>query len=106
MKKIGLITITYNSAHVIEPFMECVLRQTHSNFILYIIDNISSDNTLELIQKFSDHRIVVLAKDGKFEKQYMDEDKTKWVDLKDFTITTDEKTMYLLVGTKVLEVTL
>jgi len=61
MKKIGLITITYNSAHVIEPFMECVLRQTHSNFILYIIDNISSDNTLELIQKFSDHRIVVLA---------------------------------------------
>jgi glycosyltransferase involved in cell wall biosynthesis len=47
MKKIGLVTITFNSAHVIEPFMQCVLAQTHTHFVLYIIDNISSDNTLE-----------------------------------------------------------
>ena len=61
MKKIGLVTITYNSAHVIEPFMQCVLNQTHTNFILYIIDNISSDNTLELVKKYSDKRIVIIA---------------------------------------------
>lgn len=61
MQKIGLITITYNSAHVIEPFMQCVLNQTHTNFILYIIDNISSDNTLELVKKYSDNRIVIIA---------------------------------------------
>ena len=59
MKKIGIITITYNSAHVIEPFMECILKQTHTNFLLYIIDNISSDNTLELLKKFTDPRIIV-----------------------------------------------
>lgn len=61
MQKIGLITITYNSAHVIEPFLECVLAQTHHNFILYIIDNISSDNTLELVKKYNDNRIVIIA---------------------------------------------
>ncbi len=61
MKKIGLVTITYNSAHVIEQFMQCVLNQTHTNFILYIIDNISSDNTLELVKKYSDNRIVIIA---------------------------------------------
>jgi len=61
MHKIGLITITYNSAHVIEPFIKCVLEQTHKNFILYIVDNISSDNTLELINKFSDDRLKVIA---------------------------------------------
>jgi len=61
MKKIGLITITYNSAHVIEPFLQCVLQQTHTNFILYIIDNISSDNTLELVHNYRDARIVVTA---------------------------------------------
>ncbi len=61
MKKIGLVTITYNSAHVIEQFMQCVLNQTHTNFILYIIDNISSDNTLELVTKYSDNRIVIIA---------------------------------------------
>lgn len=61
MKKIGLVTITYNSAHVIEPFMNCILQQTHSNFILYIIDNISSDNTLERLKKFQDDRIFIIA---------------------------------------------
>lgn len=61
MKKIGLITITYNSAHLIEPFLKCVLAQTHTNFILYIIDNISSDNTLERIAKYKDERIVLIA---------------------------------------------
>ncbi len=61
MVKIGLVTITYNSAHVIEPFMQCVLEQTHTNFILYIIDNISSDNTLALLKKYPDERIVIIA---------------------------------------------
>ncbi len=61
MVKIGLVTITYNSADVIEPFMECVLNQTHTNFILYIIDNISSDNTLEILKKYNDDRIVIIA---------------------------------------------
>jgi len=61
MKKIGLITITYNSAQVIEPFLQCVLRQTHVNFILYIIDNISSDSTLEIIKKHKDNRIKIIS---------------------------------------------
>lgn len=61
MKKIGLVTITYNSAHVLEPFLQCVLAQTHTNFMLYVIDNISSDTTLELIKKYSDNRIVLIA---------------------------------------------
>ncbi len=64
------------------------------------------DSNSFYVSDLESNRIVVLAKDGKFEKQYMDEDKSKWTDLKDFTITNDEKTMYLLVGTKVLEVTL
>ncbi len=61
MNKIGIVTITYNSAQVIEPFMECVMRQTHSDFLLYIIDNVSSDNTLELLRRFKDERIILLA---------------------------------------------
>lgn len=61
MKKIGIVTITYNSAHVIEPFMQCILAQTHTHFTLYIIDNISSDTTLELIKNYRDDRIVIIA---------------------------------------------
>ena len=51
-------------------------------------------------------RIVLILKDGKFEKQYMDEDKNKWANMKDFVVSKDEKLMYILAGTKVLEVTL
>jgi GT2 family glycosyltransferase len=60
-RKIGIVTITYNSANVIEPFMDCMLSQTHENFILYIIDNISSDNTLELVRRYDDPRIIIIA---------------------------------------------
>jgi GT2 family glycosyltransferase len=61
MKKIGIVTITFNSANVIVPFLDCMLHQTHTNFILYIIDNISSDQTLDIIKQFDDPRMVVIA---------------------------------------------
>lgn len=60
MKKIGIVTITYNSAQVIGPFLESVLSQTYPDFILYVIDNISRDNTLELLKPYTDPRIVVV----------------------------------------------
>lgn len=61
MKKIGIVTITYNSANVIVPFMDCMLKQTHTDFLLYIIDNISSDKTLDILKQYNDPRIRILA---------------------------------------------
>lgn len=60
---IGIVTITYNSGKVIVPFLESVLAQSHQDFILYIIDNVSQDNTLELIAQYSDSRIRVVKND-------------------------------------------
>ncbi|MCB0541800.1 MAG: glycosyltransferase, partial [Bacteroidetes bacterium] len=42
-KKIGVITVTYNSKNVIEAFLDSILNQTYSDFILYVVDNISQD---------------------------------------------------------------
>ena len=50
MDKIGLVTITYNSADVLRSFLNCVWKQTHSNFILYVIDNASADVTLSMLE--------------------------------------------------------
>jgi hypothetical protein len=61
MKKIGIITITYNSGQVIIPFMHSLLSQTYTNFVLYIVDNISTDNTLELLKQFNDPRIFIIS---------------------------------------------
>jgi glycosyltransferase involved in cell wall biosynthesis len=47
----------YNSASYIGATIQSVLSQTYKNYVLHIIDNASTDNTLSIIRSFSDHRI-------------------------------------------------
>ena len=58
--KTGIVTVTYNSAPVIDDFMVSLLAQEHTNFVLYVVDNASSDDTLEQLSKFQDPRIVII----------------------------------------------
>ena len=51
MDKIGIVTITFNSEKVLVPFIDCIIKQTYSNFILYVVDNNSSDNTCNLLSE-------------------------------------------------------
>jgi GT2 family glycosyltransferase len=60
MKKIGVVTITYNSEKVLEAFLQSTLSQTYSNFILYVIDNISQDSTLTILEKYKEERIKII----------------------------------------------
>lgn len=55
--RIGAVTVTYNSSQVIDGFLASMLRQTHSNFILYVVDNASSDETLARVARYKDSRI-------------------------------------------------
>ena len=57
---IGLVTITYNSADVLQSFLDCVWKQTYSNLILYVIDNASSDVTLSMLENEKDSRLRVV----------------------------------------------
>jgi len=56
----GVVTVTFNSALVIRGFIESLLKQVHANFILYVIDNASSDTTLQHLAEYHDPRIVVV----------------------------------------------
>ena len=60
MEKIGIVTITYNSKDVLQPFLRDILAQKHQNFILYIIDNGSTDTTIPLLQDLVDKRIKII----------------------------------------------
>jgi GT2 family glycosyltransferase len=60
-KKIGVVTVTYNSATVLEGFMKSVLAQSHDDFILYVIDNASRDQTLAILDRYTDPRIHITA---------------------------------------------
>ena len=49
MEKIGVVTVTYNSSDVIDKFLKDLFKQKFSNFLLYVVDNASTDNSLEKI---------------------------------------------------------
>tara|TARA_B110000091_G_scaffold203980_1_gene238126 strand:+ start:65 stop:976 length:912 start_codon:yes stop_codon:yes gene_type:complete len=66
MDKIGLVTITYNSSDVLRSFLNCVWKQTHSNLILYVIDNASADATLPMLDNEKDNRLRVVKNDKNF----------------------------------------
>lgn len=56
---IGIVTVLYNSAPVLEEFFLSLEKQTFKNFKLYVVDNNSSDNSVEvcktLMEKVSFH---------------------------------------------------
>jgi GT2 family glycosyltransferase len=59
--KVGIITVTYNSGSVIDDLFRSLEWQTHSNFVLYVVDNASTDSTLEKVQGWNDPRLVLIS---------------------------------------------
>jgi GT2 family glycosyltransferase len=45
-QRVGIVTVTYNSAQVLPDFLRSLSAQTHANFHLYAVDNASSDSTI------------------------------------------------------------
>ena len=58
--KIGVVTVTYNSAAVLLPFLRCAFQQTYKDFILFAVDNASNDDTLRFLQECSDERLRII----------------------------------------------
>lgn len=58
---LGVVTVTFNAEDYLSPFLTCCLAQQACDFELLIIDNASSDRTLETVRRFVDSRINVLA---------------------------------------------
>ncbi|HTR67455.1 MAG TPA: glycosyltransferase family 2 protein [Terriglobales bacterium] len=62
--RIGVVTVTFESGQVISAFMDSLLPQTLADFTLYVIDNASSDDTLEQVARYADPRVVVVRNAG------------------------------------------
>ena len=50
---VGVVTVTYNSASVLEDFMRSVEQQTGVTVRLYVVDNASADETLEILDAWN-----------------------------------------------------
>lgn len=64
MPKVTIVMPVYNSQRFLEKAVESVLNQTYMDFELLIIDNASTDNSLEIAKNFSDNRIKILKNDS------------------------------------------
>ncbi len=63
MPRLGVVTVTFNGARVVPAFLDCVLRSESVDFVLYVVDNRSTDGTAALVAACTDPRVVLLAQD-------------------------------------------
>lgn len=50
--KISIITVTYNSSKTLSDTIESILKQKYEDYEHIIVDGLSKDNTVEIIQKY------------------------------------------------------
>lgn len=53
--KVTLITVTYNSAQYLSDCIDSVVTQTYKNIEHIIIDGLSTDGTLDIIERYEHH---------------------------------------------------
>ena len=58
---LGVVTVTFNAEAYLQAFLACCLTQQPDDFELLVIDNASSDGTLDIVRQIGDARIHVLA---------------------------------------------
>ena len=66
MSKISIVMPVYNAEKTVAEAIESVLKQTHEDFELIIIDDGSEDDTLSKIRSCTDSRIVLLESSHDF----------------------------------------
>lgn len=52
--KLGLVTVLYNTPDVLPDFFKSIACQNYNNFILYVVDNSSTTESLELARELSE----------------------------------------------------
>jgi len=63
--KISIIIPTYNQAESLQETIESVLNQTYKNIEIIIVDDGSTDNTLEIISSFDNDKIICIQQENK-----------------------------------------
>lgn len=58
--KLSIIIPNYNSQYTIKKCIDSILNQTYKNFEVIIVDDMSSDNSVNIIKEYDDPRIKLI----------------------------------------------
>ena len=59
---VDVIIPTFNRAKTLDRAIQSVLNQTYKNYQLFIVDDGSTDDTQELLSRYSEHPMITLLK--------------------------------------------
>ncbi len=63
--KISIITVCYQADNTLEQTIQSVLAQTHDNIEYLLIDGASTDNTPQILEKYSDQIDIIISEKDK-----------------------------------------
>ena len=52
MEKVHIMMATYNGEKYLREQLDSIVDQTYKNWVLYVSDDLSSDNTVSIIQEY------------------------------------------------------
>ena len=67
--KVGIMLATYNGEKYIREQLDSIIAQTYTNWVIFISDDHSTDNTLEILQEYKlklKEKLVILENENKF----------------------------------------
>lgn len=59
--EVSIIMPMYNAEYYVKASIYSILNQTFKNFILYIIDDCSTDSSKQIAESFNDPRIIIIS---------------------------------------------
>ena len=62
-QKVTVLTLVYNGLPYLKYAIESTLKQTYTDFEYLIIDDASTDNSIEIINSYNDSRIKFFRND-------------------------------------------
>ncbi len=63
--RISIITVTYNADGVLEDTVQSIVTQTYKNIEYIIVDGASTDNTMQIVEKYRKHIHTVVSEPDK-----------------------------------------